>query len=195
MAWVRIDDHMPMHEKTLALSDAAFRLYINAICWANLHRTNGIVPLTCLPYVSRSPRPKRLIGELISAGLWDQTEAGYRIHNYLKYQVSADDIERRARQNAERQARWRARVRNAANNGSDDAPHNPVINATDIDIDMTEKISRARAPVVNQTTEQTLRTAFGGEFADRINVPVSADVAARGAAAARAALKNRKEPG
>lgn len=92
MAWVRLDDRFPDHPKVDPLSDGAFRLHVSAICYAANHLTDGFIPtLRAARLVPRfkSSYPK----ELEKAGLWEpQGTEGWRIHHYLDFQPSADEV-------------------------------------------------------------------------------------------------------
>ena len=43
MPWVRLEDTYPINRKVAALSDSAFRLDVEAICWAGRELTDGII--------------------------------------------------------------------------------------------------------------------------------------------------------
>jgi hypothetical protein len=110
MPWVRLDDMLPTHPKIRALSDAAFRLYISAICWSNLHHTDGYLPSSQLRWLADIRYPKRQVDQLTEAGLWHPAQGGWQIHDYLEYQPSAKRIADTRAAKSERQARWRKRV-------------------------------------------------------------------------------------
>jgi hypothetical protein len=87
LAWVRLDESFAEHPKVLGLSDAAFRLYIVALCYANRHLTDGRLPTLWLTGGRGRAVPKAA-HQLVDAGLWDKDDLGYRIHDYLVYQPS-----------------------------------------------------------------------------------------------------------
>lgn len=120
MPWARLDDMLPVHPKVRGLSDASFRLYICAICWSNLHMTDGKIPGAQLRFVSDVRAPKQRADELVTAGLWDITDDGWQIHDYLEYQPSAEKVRRERVLKAERMDRWRSN-RDASVDASQDA--------------------------------------------------------------------------
>ncbi len=65
--YIRLHDGMPDHPKVVGLSDAAFRLYVEALCWCSKYLTDGAVPAAGMRRMGGwSPEA---VGELASAGL------------------------------------------------------------------------------------------------------------------------------
>lgn len=88
-SFVRIDQGYDEHPKVIPLSDAAFRAHIGSICWAGRNpRQNGLIPAA----VARKKWRPRIVNELVSAGLFDIEEGGYRVHDYLDFNRSSDEI-------------------------------------------------------------------------------------------------------
>lgn len=88
--YVRIDHGMPENPKVVGLSDAAFRMYVEAICWCSRQRTNGIIPAAMLRKLGSAKAAK----ELQSAGLLDPVGEDWTIHDYLMHQRSAGEIDK-----------------------------------------------------------------------------------------------------
>lgn len=109
MAWAKFDDVFPEHPKIVGLSDAAFRLQVEAVCYSNRHLTDGLVLAVVLPRISGVKHPVKVAGELVAAGLWETTAEGWWIHDYLVYQPSRAKVLEEREQAAERQRRRRAR--------------------------------------------------------------------------------------
>ena len=61
--FVRFDHGMPENPKVVGVSDAAFRLYVEAICWCSRQETNGRIPDAMM---RRLGKP-RVITELVTA--------------------------------------------------------------------------------------------------------------------------------
>lgn len=92
LTWLKLDDAMPAHRKLRRLSDAAFRLHVTALCDCAHHQTDGAVSRDEVETLTRAPTGERLrkaIEELEGAGLWETTEAGWMIHDFLDYNPSA----------------------------------------------------------------------------------------------------------
>src|SRR6266702_6343147 len=131
MTWARLDDMLPVHPKVRALSDPAFRLYICGICWSNANLTDGHVPGGQLRYLSDVRRPVQCAEQLVNAGLWDLNGDGWRIHDYLDYQPSADKVRQEREAKKQRQDRWRANrdtSKETSQDASRDAPPKPIPN-------------------------------------------------------------------
>jgi hypothetical protein len=110
MAWIRIDDRMPYHPKVIGLSAEAFRLYVASLCYAGGHETDGFIPASALPVLWGTARTA---AELERAGLWEPTDGGWVIHDYLQYNPSRADLEDARRRRADAaaaaaSARWEA---------------------------------------------------------------------------------------
>jgi hypothetical protein len=123
MAWVRFDDQMPISRKVAPLSDAAFRLWAEAICWANRNLTDGAIRLAELGDISKRGRPK-LADQLVEHGLWhpngEQCDSpkcprsgidGWVIHDYWDYQPSKAQVLHERTAKAERQRRYMDKAR------------------------------------------------------------------------------------
>lgn len=107
---MNLDDNYPDHPKVDALSDGAFRLHTAAICWCNRHLTDGFVEVGRVPRLMPRYRPQYL-EELMHGGLWDPADGGYRLHDFLDWNRSREDVEsskrkRSARAKAGAAARW-----------------------------------------------------------------------------------------
>lgn len=70
---LKFDDQFPLHRKVSGLTDAAFRLHVEAIFWSRRHRTDGVVAQADLVTVGRFRRPEGLAAELVGRGCWHRT--------------------------------------------------------------------------------------------------------------------------
>lgn len=107
MPWVRFDDNTPDNPKIDALSDQAFRLWFNSICYANRNLTDGFVPTARVPRLTSNYK-HAYMAELIEAGRWHKEHDGIRIHDYLNSQFSAAQIAEQREREREKKARQRA---------------------------------------------------------------------------------------
>jgi hypothetical protein len=121
VTWVRLDDQFPIHRKVSVLTDAAYRLHTEAICWCARNGTDGLIRRDELATLGQRARP-RLVGELVSRGVWHHSghdcdrcvhpADGWVIHDYLTYQPTREEVERERAAKAERQRRWLEKRRN-----------------------------------------------------------------------------------
>lgn len=87
--FVRLDEGYDEHQKVLPLSDAAFRAHVEAICWSGRNRRqNGFITTA----LARKKWRSKVIAELVDSRLFDETEGGYRLHDFLDFNRSADEV-------------------------------------------------------------------------------------------------------
>lgn len=112
MPWVRLDEDFAEHPKVVTAGPLAMAMHVAGLCYANRNSTDGRIP---------RPIAKRLIdlddftqswedvvADLLTAGMWTETEQGFEIHDYLEYQPSKADVEaKRADLHAKRAAAGR----------------------------------------------------------------------------------------
>lgn len=115
MPWARFDDRFPSNRKVRLLSDAAFRLYVSAICWSAENLTDGVVKKTELRLVSDVKAASRRAQELVEAGLFEALEGdGWKIHDYHEYNPTAEQVRADRAAKTARQQRWRKKKEGGA---------------------------------------------------------------------------------
>lgn len=85
--WFRVDDGFYSHPKVFAASPAALGLWVVAGSWSSASGTGGHIPTHALGRLL--PGAEALADELVIAGLWETTDAGYRFHDWEGYNPSA----------------------------------------------------------------------------------------------------------
>ena len=103
MTWIKLDDTLPNNPKMLPLSDKAFRLYIEGLCYANQYLTDGFLAQAVINRLDNG----KACQELIDAGLWITVEAGAQIHDYCEHQTSRKTVEEKREQVRNRVTRFR----------------------------------------------------------------------------------------
>ncbi len=87
---VRLDQGMPEKDSIMALSDAAFRLMVEAICYCGRAETDGAIPVA---WLRKNGRP-RAIKELIDQGhLTLPDPSRYLLVDYLSWNRAADEVD------------------------------------------------------------------------------------------------------
>jgi hypothetical protein len=109
MPWVKLDDRFPSHRKIALLSDRAFRLHVSAMCWCAENLTDGNISDRELALVANVRSIKATAQQLQDAGLWDRSEGGWVIHDYLDSNPSRDQVLAERKKNAARQEAFRKR--------------------------------------------------------------------------------------
>lgn len=122
---LRFDDQFPLHRKVNGLTDAGFRLHVEAIFWCARNLTDGFIAQIDLASVSRFRRPEGYVAECVLRGAWHRITDGiiddgcpecdkryggtlagdgWLIHGYLDWQLPRSKVlqKRMARQKAGR---------------------------------------------------------------------------------------------
>lgn len=108
MTWIKLEDTFPDDPKVIGLPDSAFRMYVWGLCYCARHLTDGTIPRSALGLYPDSKR-SRIGSRLVDAGLWERTEDGFEVCNYLRYQRSADQVKTERDQAKQRKAAQRSR--------------------------------------------------------------------------------------
>jgi hypothetical protein len=107
MPWAQLDDGLYDHPKLDMLGTsrlAGVGLWTLAIAWSNRYLTDGLIPPE---RVIRLGGTKKLAEALVSVGLWEKEGESYRIHDFLQYSVSREDVEQRRADARERMRKRR----------------------------------------------------------------------------------------
>jgi hypothetical protein len=135
MGWVRIDDNFADHPKVIALSDTAFRLYIEALCYSNRQLTDGFIPMAVYVKLSKNDDADYLI----EAGLWESVHGevsgssvttGYQIRSYTEYQPTREKVQEKREQAKERLRKYREGQKGNANETPMKRHPQPIPNPT-----------------------------------------------------------------
>lgn len=96
MVWVKVDDEFYVHPKVMRLetetSLACIGLHLFALCWSNQQLTDGFIPSGTVARLAVGDATM-LVDDLLHVGLWEKTEGGYQIHDYLDFQPSRAQYE------------------------------------------------------------------------------------------------------
>lgn len=115
MSWVKIDDQFPMHPKVVQSGPLGMAMQVAALCYCNRFLTDGFIPAGIVPTLinltGQSETCEQLVDKLVQLGIWEEADGGYRIHDYLKYQPSKEDVLRDRQQKSDAgrkgaEARW-----------------------------------------------------------------------------------------
>lgn len=170
MTWVKIDDGFYQHPKLVRAGPVGMALQIAALCYCNRNLTDGYLPEEAVPLLIAGGM--EVVPKMLELGLWGEVVGGYRVHDYLEYQPSREQVEAARKANAERVRRWR----NGSSNGdvtplqtdyeriSNTTPVPVPSNTTLIDID-TQLPSKKSSNVISVNTKPRAREILNdGEF-------------------------------
>lgn len=90
--YIRLHDGMPDHPKVVGLSDKAFRLFVESMCWCSRYLTDGAVRVAAMRRMNGwSPAALK---ELAEAGLLEDGVApDWDVHDYTEHQRTAAEVE------------------------------------------------------------------------------------------------------
>ena len=128
MSWLRIDDGFAEHPKIEGLSAVAFRLHVSAMCLCARKLTDGRIGAgkdLKLLFIIAGARQKH-VDELVAGGLWNVTDKGLEVNDYLAYNPPAEKVKVERSRAAERQARWRDKHNAVTNDVTNAGPSRPV---------------------------------------------------------------------
>lgn len=128
MPWIRLSDNYIHDEKFRALSDGAFRLWHEGMSYCRMHQTDGVIPFKILKdFYSFSRKNEKQLATPSREGLaplWELIPAtGYKVHNYLNWNLSKEEEQNERAGSAARMKKFRSRyaVTNAVTNGATNA--------------------------------------------------------------------------
>ena len=105
MAWFKVDDKLHSHPKVLGVSLRAMGLWVKAGSWCADQLTDGHIPRAALALLNATTTDARA---LVTAGLWLETDGGWRFRDWVDYQPTKDQVEKRRAEDAQRKAEARA---------------------------------------------------------------------------------------
>lgn len=106
MTWTKLSDDFP--EDCESLSDSAFRVHVEALCWTMRRETGGVMSERDIRRGIEQADPAPCIAELIDKGYWSSPEDGqYLIVHHMDHQPDPKTIKQRRQKTAKRVRRYR----------------------------------------------------------------------------------------
>lgn len=138
MAWVKLDDGFFRHHKAVQAGRDARDLALASWCFSSASLSDGFIPEAALRQLAADAgvgQPKKLAERLVDVGLWEHTQGGYRIHDYLDFNPSRERVlaTRQARADAASKGRAKSQQNgsNAPANGEQIAAHRDTVPSHD----------------------------------------------------------------
>ena len=95
MVWVRIDDQVAHHPKFVEAGPVASWLWVCGNCYCNKYLTDGFIPSVAVPTLGDIKGVEKLVPKLLAARLWEECKGGYRVHDFLAFNPSAEEVRRK----------------------------------------------------------------------------------------------------
>lgn len=148
MTWAKLDDAILDNPKVVQVGVLGFAWYAAGLVYANRNLTDGFIPfgmadrllgpsvveadgkivtvgVTCGMQGEDMP-PRRIIGWLLTAGLWHQVDRGYMIHDFLDHNPSRAKVLKERESWVNRQTRHRSRRDTMRDNNGDSSSDSPI---------------------------------------------------------------------
>lgn len=112
MPFIRLCDSYIDHPKFLALSASSFRLWHEGMAFCRKHQTDGVIPFAALQGFRyfKPIRATELATPYVPGKqpLWETvSDVGYVVHDYLDWNLSREEEQRRQKEGRERIKKWR----------------------------------------------------------------------------------------
>ncbi len=123
MPWGKLDDTLYDHPKLDKLGpdrNACVGLWARSISWCNRYLTDGMIPAARAEQFADG-HPEHLV-LLVRAHLFDRGRGGYKVHDFLEFNDSKVDVEKRKAASTERQRRHRGLTEVTATSRRDKRP-------------------------------------------------------------------------
>jgi hypothetical protein len=173
MSHSRFELGFTRHRKVFRLSDAAFRLWASAIDYSREQRTDGVIEpadLVAIPRGTAGSWKPAVAAELVTAGLWHKrVGGGWQIHDFLDWQDSSVEANRKREQARERMRRVRA---NSTRTNAEPSPTDrtrspdPPPDSEVSDPEATDQRARDPEPTLQTRAAAWLRDPQTAAFAD-----------------------------
>lgn len=91
--WVRVDDHVPHHPKFIRAGALASWLWLCGNCHCSKYLTDGFIAEAVVKGLGQVTNARKQAEVLVTVGLWERCEGGYRVHDYHNYNPTAEEIQ------------------------------------------------------------------------------------------------------
>lgn len=134
MPWVRIDEEFPHHPKVSTVGPLGIAVQVAALCYSNRYLTDGYIPFGVVRTLLDFNRlgedigdndehwvevgPMNIAQRLVKAGMWEEVDGGFLIHDFHHYQPSRVQVEAERKKTKERVAKYRENKRKGGNSSS-----------------------------------------------------------------------------
>lgn len=118
MAWVRVDDSFADHPKIIAAGPLASWLYVCGLTYCARLLTDGFIPAGQVRKLADLDGAMQLAETLVECGLWERCDGGFRVHDFLQYNPTAEKVRADRKAAQERMQKHRSGEVRANSNGS-----------------------------------------------------------------------------
>jgi hypothetical protein len=123
VTWTRLSDTFPDRPDLLRVDRSARLLHVEALIWCNRQTTDGELPRGALRRLGDSENVAREAAELVAAGVWAETETGWRLDWDAEDQLPSSEVRAAREAAAARQRRFRKHGRGDHSECTTRCPH------------------------------------------------------------------------
>lgn len=105
--WVKLDDTFTDHPKVMEVGPLCGWLYVCGLTYCARYLTDGFIRDSQVKKLADVKNATNLAKRLVSVGLWDKVNGGYRIHDYSDYNPPAETVKNKRKNEAKRLANFR----------------------------------------------------------------------------------------
>lgn len=93
MAYIQVEASVRTHKKFLKAGPAASWLWLCGMGYCQDGLTDGFIPFEAIDYLGiKGNTARKLKVTLVAVGLWEEVPGGWRVHDYLEHNKSAEMI-------------------------------------------------------------------------------------------------------
>jgi hypothetical protein len=96
MSWAKLDDQFFYNKKVAQVDGSAKLLYVAGLVYVANQRSDGFIPERAVKFIASTAdiaNCQDFAKQLLDVGLWETVEGGYRIHDYLEWNPTSEQIE------------------------------------------------------------------------------------------------------
>ena len=111
MTWLKLADEFAKECRRARISDAAFRIHVEALCFAMDDENGGVIYKDDLLSISRVADPLVAVEELCDSSFWERiSESKWQILHQMEHQPDVETLTARRKLATARQARKRRKA-------------------------------------------------------------------------------------
>ena len=92
VAYVKVECSVPRHPKFLKAGPAPAWLWLCGLTYCQDGLTDGFIPDMAIDSLGITKNARRLAEHLVTAGLWEKVDGGWRVHDYLEHNKPAISV-------------------------------------------------------------------------------------------------------
>lgn len=113
MGWLKVDDRFRTNPKVVSAGAEGLALDVAGMCFCAENETDGFIPYAVVPSLFPVRQPYKVAQRLVDLNRWAIADGGFWVHDYLKYNPSHAELEKKRAATQQRVNDWRNARRNS----------------------------------------------------------------------------------